>query len=94
MAELSQLRRRDGAMQRWLFQDTDPSRFVESWLDATWADHLRAHERASVAYQKIEQKIRELTRSGSTIPVRHFVPPEPQPLSEDMVRAFGQGARD
>src|SRR5436305_13978092 len=44
MADLGQLRRRDGAMQRWLFRDTaDTSRFVESWLEATWVDHLRSH---------------------------------------------------
>jgi MFS family permease len=86
MAELGQLRRRDGAMQWWLFQDTaDPSRFVESWLEATWADHLRTHERVSVAYQEIEQKIRDLTRSGSTIQTRHFVSPESRPSSDGVV---------
>jgi MFS family permease len=80
VTELGQLRRRDGAMQWWLFQDTaDPSRFVESWLDATWADHLRSHERAPVAYQEIERTIRDLTRSGSTILTRHFVSPEARP---------------
>src|SRR5213592_3748646 len=66
MAELGHLRRRDGAMQWWVFQDTaDPSRFVETWLEATWADHLRSHERAPVAYQEVERRIRDLTRSGS-----------------------------
>ena len=90
MAELGELRRRDGAMQWWLFQDTaDPSRFVESWLEATWADHLRSHERAPVAYQEIERRIRDLTRSGSTIQTRHFVSPESRPSSDGMVRALG-----
>lgn len=93
VAELGQLRRRDGAMQLWLFQDTaDPSRFVESWLEATWAYHLRTHERASVAYQEIERRIRDLTRSGSTIQVRHFVSPEPR-SSSDGIPTFGERIR-
>jgi MFS family permease len=90
MAELGRLRRRDGAMQWWLFQDTaDPSRFVESWLEATWVDHLRTHERASVAYQEIEQKTRDLTRGGSTIQTRHFVSPESRPASDGVMRTLG-----
>ena len=94
MAELGRLRRRDGAMQWWLFRDTaDPSRFVESWLEATWADHLRSHERVSVAYQEIERTIRDLTRSGSTIQVRHFVSPEVQPTSDGMVHAIEERIR-
>src|SRR4051794_331311 len=91
MAELGQLRRRDGAMQWWLFRDTaDPSRFVESWLEATWADHLRSHERAPVAYQEIERGIRDLTRGGSTIQTRHFVSPESHPPSGGVMRTFGE----
>src|SRR4051794_11906060 len=94
MAELGQLRRRDGAMQWWLFQDTaDPSRFVESWLEATWADHLRTHERASVGYQEIERRIRDLTRSGSAIQTRHFVSPESRPSSDGVVRALEERIR-
>ena len=90
LAVLGQLRRRDGAMQWWLFQDTaDPTRFVESWIEATWADHLRSHERAPVAYQEIERRIRDLTRSGSTIQTRHFVSPESRPSSDGVVRALG-----
>jgi quinol monooxygenase YgiN len=87
MSELGQNRRRDGAMQWWVFQDTaDPLRFVETWIEATWADHLRNHERTSVAYQELEQRIRDLTRSGSTITTRHFIAPEPRPSTNAVVR--------
>src|SRR5437868_5225771 len=93
MAVLGQLRRRDGAMQWWLFHDVaDPSRCVESWLEATWADHLRSHERASVAYQEIEQRIRDLTQSGSTNKVRHFVSPVSR-SSDGVVRALEERIR-
>jgi MFS family permease len=75
--ELGLSRRRDGAIDWWLFQDTaDPSRFVETWIEETWGDHLRNHERVSVAHQAIEQRVRELTRADTTIATRHFVAPD------------------
>jgi hypothetical protein len=78
MSELGRNRRRDGAVQWWLFRDTaDPSLFIETWIEATWAEHLRNHERVSVAHQELEQRIRGLTKSGSTIATRHFIAPEP-----------------
>jgi MFS family permease len=89
MAELGQRRRRDGAMEWWIFQDTaDPSRFVETWIEATWAEHLRNHERVSVAHQEEEQKIHGLTRSGSMIMTRHFVAPEPASSTNGLVRSL------
>ena len=87
MADLGRNRRRDGALQWGLFQDTaDPSRFVETWIEATWAEHLRNHERASVAQQELEQRVRGLTQAGSTISTQHFIAPEPQPMSAAVVR--------
>src|SRR5204862_5141798 len=87
MADLGRNRRRDGALQWWIFQDTaDPSRFVETWIEATWAEHLRNHERVSVAQRKLEQTVRDLTQSGSTISTRHFIAPEPNQMSSAMVR--------
>lgn len=94
LAELGRNRRRDGAVQWWLFQDTaDPSRFVETWVEATWAEHLRNHERASVAYKEIEQRVRDLTRSGSTIATRHFIAPETRPSAYATVRAVEERTR-
>ena len=94
MAELGRNRRRDGALQWWLFQDTaDPSRFVETWIEATWAEHLRNHERVSVAQQELEQKVRDLTQSGSTINTRHFIAPEPKPMSTSMARQVEERIR-
>ena len=74
-------RRRDGAVQWCLFQDTaDPTRFVETWIESTWAEHLRNHDRVSVAHREIEERARLLTRSGSTIQVRHFIAAELRPV--------------
>jgi MFS family permease len=94
LAELGQLRRRDGAMQWWLFQDTaDPSRFVETWLEATWVEHLRTHERVSVAYREIERRISDLTRSGSEIKTRHFVSALAHASTDGVVRALEERTR-
>ena len=87
MAELGRNRCRDGAVQWWLFQDTaDPSRFVETWIEETWADHLRNHERVSVAHKEIEQRARDLTRSDSTFATRHFIAPETRPSTYAVMR--------
>jgi quinol monooxygenase YgiN len=94
MAELARNRRRDGAVQWWLFQDTaDPSRFVETWIEATWVEHLRNHERVSVAQQELEERIRALTQRGSTTSTRHFIAPEPRPMSSALVRQVEERIR-
>jgi hypothetical protein len=88
MVELGQQRRRHGA-DRWsLFQDTaDPSRFVETWLEPTWAEHLRYHERVSVAHREVEQRAHDLTRKDSPVTTRHFVAPVRRPSNDAVVRA-------
>jgi MFS family permease len=88
VAELGQSRRRDGAIQWWLFQDTaEASRFVETWIEETWADHLRNHERVSVAHKALEQRVRDLTRDGATI-ARHFIAAETRPSTYAAMRAI------
>ncbi len=92
MAELGRGRRRDGAVQWWLFQDTaDPSRFVETWIEETWADHLRNHERVSVAQRAIEQGVRDLTRPDSPKVTRHFIAPDARPAASAAARLVEEG---
>jgi MFS family permease len=80
MNALGQSRRRDGALAWWLFQDAaDPARFVETWIEVTWAEHLRNHERVSVAHKDLEQRAVSLTRTGSTLTTRHFITPQTRP---------------
>ena len=46
MRPVARSRRRTGALRWELFRDgNDPTRFVESYLVGTWAEHLRQHER-------------------------------------------------
>jgi len=94
MADLGRSRRRDGVVQWWLFQDTaDPSRFVETWIEETWAEHLRYHDRVSVAHQAVEQRVTDLTRSGTRRTTRHFIAPVACPSAGGVIRAVGERTR-
>jgi MFS family permease len=88
ITEVGRSRRRDGALQWWLFQDTaDPSRFVETWIEATWAEHLRSHDRVSVAHRDMEERARALLRSGTSMQIRHFIAPPVEPTPAAMLLA-------
>src|SRR5207302_2922767 len=53
---LRAIRRRDGAVNWGLFQDlADPSRWVETFVVETWAEHLRQHERITVEDRHVEE---------------------------------------
>jgi MFS family permease/quinol monooxygenase YgiN len=68
-------RRRTGALRWELFRDgTDPTRFVESYLVATWAEHLQQHHhRQTGADRTIEEKLLDYTDGPPE--VRHLFPP-------------------
>ena len=71
-------RRRTGALRWELFRDGgDPTRFVESYLVATWAEHLRQHEgRLTGADRRFES---EAERFADGEPeVAHLFPPPGQ----------------
>jgi MFS family permease len=58
MQPVARSRRRTGALRWELFRDgTDPTRFVESYLVATWAEHLNQHgHRQTGADRTIEER--------------------------------------
>ena len=57
MRDMRRVRRRDGAFRWGLYGDTsDPSRFVETYLVESWAEHLRQHTRITEADRKIEER--------------------------------------
>ena len=70
----SRVRRRDGAIQWGLFVDvTDPGRYVETFVVESWAEHLRQHERVTVADRDLEDRTRSF-HIGDTPPVvSHFI---------------------
>ncbi len=74
MAEMRQMRRRDGALSWGLFQDAaDQRRFVEFFVDESWLEHLRHHERVSVADRQIQERARAFHRGSEPPRVTHWL---------------------
>jgi hypothetical protein len=66
------IRRRDGAFRWGIYRDLeDPGRYVETFLVNSWAEHLRQHERTTVADQEAEQRVQSFAADRSN--VRHLV---------------------
>jgi MFS family permease len=81
MRHVGRSRRRTGALRWELFRDgTDPTRFVESYLVGTWAEHLRQHEhRLTGADRRFEE---EANRYALGTPeVAHLFPPPSEPTT-------------
>jgi predicted MFS family arabinose efflux permease len=74
LERLGQVRRRDGALFWEHFTDTaDPMRHVETFISENWLEHLRQHERVTVADRALEQEVRRF-HAGDSLPViTHFV---------------------
>jgi MFS family permease len=54
----SRIRRRDGAYRWGIFQDMEkPGLFLETFLTASWGEHLRQHARATQADRAIEEAV-------------------------------------
>ena len=76
MAALEIIRRRDGARRWGLFRDAaDLERVLETFVVASWAEHMRQHERVTVDDQAIEQRALALQKPGTTPIVAHLIAP-------------------
>jgi hypothetical protein len=75
MRELGAIRRRDGAYEWGLMADAaELERLTEWFLVGSWDEHLRQHDRVSVADQAVQDRVRGF-HIGETPPVvRHLVP--------------------
>jgi MFS family permease len=74
MRALGRVRRRDGAMRWGLFQDTaEPGRFFETFIVESWADHLRQHERVTLADREVENQAYSFQTGGTPPIVSHLV---------------------
>src|SRR5713101_1662717 len=57
MRDVREMRRRNGAFFWELFHDSaHPTRFLESFMDESWTEHLRQHERVSVADREVQRR--------------------------------------
>lgn len=76
MRDLAESRRRGGGFRWSLMRDAaSPERFVESWWESSWLNHLRQHERVSQEDAALQTRIRALLDDGAAPEVRHFVSP-------------------
>lgn len=74
MQEMRRIRLREGAFFWDLFQDVeDRKKFVECFMTESWLQHLRQHERTSIADRDIQQKISTFLEGKEKVSVRHFV---------------------
>jgi MFS family permease len=74
MQGVRQMRRRNGAYFWQLFHDSeDPTRFVEAFMDESWIEHLRQHERASVADREIQRRAKQYLVDGTSTKSSHYL---------------------
>lgn len=59
MLELGRFRRRDGAVDWGLYEDVAArGRYLETFMVESWGEHLRQHERATVADHQLLVRVR------------------------------------
>ncbi|MDQ2916019.1 MAG: MFS transporter [Casimicrobiaceae bacterium] len=74
MQHLRQMRRRNGAYFWQLFHDSeDPMRHIECFMDESWLEHLRQHERVSVADREIQQRAKRYLVEGTSTKSFHWL---------------------
>jgi hypothetical protein len=76
---LRRMRRRTGAVTWSIYQDAArPHRFIETFVLPTWEEHMRQHDRRTVADAGIQESIASYLREGTAPQAKHFVaPPRP-----------------
>jgi predicted MFS family arabinose efflux permease/quinol monooxygenase YgiN len=74
MQAVREMRRRNGAYFWELFHDAaDPDRFVECFMDESWLEHLRQHERVSVADREIQRRAKQFLVEGESTRTTHLL---------------------
>lgn len=85
MQWLGRSRRRDGAVQWGVMEDTAaPGVYLEYFLVASWLEHLRQHERVTGEERRLQDTLRRLHQGAAPPRVRHFIggaPADSAPLS-------------
>jgi quinol monooxygenase YgiN len=69
-----EIKRRDGAFYWNLFRDTDdPSRFIETFIVDSWAEHLRQHGRLTRADRIIDDRVQSFHLGDSPPKISHLI---------------------
>jgi hypothetical protein len=68
------MRRRNGAYFWELFHHADrPTCYVECFLDESWLEHLRQHERASIADREVLARAKAFLAEGASTRSTHLL---------------------
>jgi hypothetical protein len=74
MQELARIRRRDGAYRWGLYADLErPGAYLETFVVDSWSEHLRQHERLTVADLEVTKLTRSFHRGERPPEVRHML---------------------
>ena len=74
LERLGHVRRRDGALFWEHFTDTaDPTRHIETFIAENWTEHLRQHERVTLADRALEEELRAYQVGDQAPIVTHLV---------------------
>ena len=74
MQDVRRMRRRNGAYFWQLVHDSeDPTRFIECFMDESWLEHLRQHERASVADRNVLNRAKAFLAEGESTKSTHWL---------------------
>ena len=74
MLQMRRIRRRDGAFMWELFNDIEhPDRMVECFMVESWFEHLRQHERVTVADRDVIEKARAFHLGIELPKVTHLI---------------------
>ena len=55
----------------------DPARFIETFLDESWLEHLRQHERVTVDDRAIQERVAAFHVGGEPPRVSHLLARQP-----------------
>jgi MFS family permease len=74
MHAVREMRRRNGAYFWELFHESsDPGLYLECFIDESWIEHLRQHERASVADRQILERAKVFMVEGKSTKSTHWL---------------------
>jgi len=74
MRDVREMRRRNGAFFWELFHDSaHPTRFLESFMDESWTEHLRQHERVSVSDREVQRRANQFLVKGESTKSTHWL---------------------
>lgn len=74
MQKLQRSRRRAGSIRWGLWADAaEPGRWIESFVDESWLEHLRHRERLTAQDRQIEESVHRFHRGDEPPVTRHFL---------------------